>query len=158
MPARNSTNSSPKRQPNTSRTKVGTKTCKQRQTTRPNFGPNLEEKLKHMTTTTRRIQRTLAAMARMYLARTAPGARAQSRPRFLFSAAATAASTSSAVPAGISPARADQAHQPIRKQPRRAPLAVDEELPLRDRRRRGHRGVRVVVGSELGWWDPHAAA
>jgi hypothetical protein len=59
--------------------------------------------------------RTLAAIARRYLARRAPGARDQSRPRFLLSAAraaATAASTSSEVPAGISPAQnADLARQ-----------------------------------------------
>ena len=123
-------------------------------------------------------------MARRYLARTVPGARAQSRPRFLLSAAraaATAASTSSAVPAGISPARARETqHQFQAKQQTsttteynrrkqrwvrsgavrsrtdvglgggvddgeaaalrgRAPLAVDEELPQRDHRWRGHR-------------------
>lgn len=49
---------------------------------------------------------TLAAIARRYLARTAPEARAQSLPPFLFSAllaAATARLTSSSVAAGISP-------------------------------------------------------
>jgi hypothetical protein len=63
--------------------------------------------------------RTLAAIARRYLARRAPGARDQSRPRFLLSAAraaATAASTSSEVPAGISPAQnADLARQRRRR-------------------------------------------
>lgn len=49
---------------------------------------------------------TLAAIARKYLARTAPGAEAQSLPLFLeraLRAASTASSTSSAVAAGISP-------------------------------------------------------
>ena len=50
--------------------------------------------------------KTLAAIARRYLARTAPGAEAHSLPLFLeraLRAAATASSTSSAVAAGISP-------------------------------------------------------
>lgn len=50
-------------------------------------------------------------MARKYLARTAPGAEAQSFPLFLaraFRAASTASSTSSAVAAGISPTEIPQ--------------------------------------------------
>lgn len=52
------------------------------------------------------MRRTLAAIARKYLARTAPVAAAQSLPLFLaraFRAASTANSTSSAVAAGIDP-------------------------------------------------------